>query len=182
MVSQKETERIAACSIEHSDGSFLRKLIGELTQSLQEVVGERECAGFIGIVGTRVGHDINEQYRDALKLQRLNREQVAAVLLDLKRRIGGDFYILEENDRRLVLGNRRCPFGDLVRGRPSLCMMTSSVFGVVAARNLGYAKVDVEKAIARGDSECRVTIYLDEREAALAEGREYFRVETEMEL
>ncbi len=30
-------------------------------------------------------------------------------------------------------GNRLCPFGELVRDRPSLCMMTSNVFGYIAA-------------------------------------------------
>lgn len=48
-----------------------------------------------------------------------------------------------------MLGNRACPFGDKVIGHPALCMMTSNVFGSIAADNLGYAKVVVEEAIAR---------------------------------
>jgi hypothetical protein len=32
------------------------------------------------------------------------------VLVDLKRRIQGDFYVLREDDQKIVLGNRHCPF------------------------------------------------------------------------
>ena len=56
----------------------------------------------------------------------------------MKRRINGDFYVIEESETHIVLGNRACPFGDKVLGRPSMCMMTSNVFGHVAAENLGY--------------------------------------------
>ena len=38
---------------------------------------------------------------------------------------------MEENEDRIVLGNRRCPFGEKVLGRPSMCMMTSNVFGSI---------------------------------------------------
>jgi len=40
------------------------------------------------------------------EVSRLTRDQVAAVLLDLKRRIQGDFYVIEQDDEKIVLGNR----------------------------------------------------------------------------
>jgi hypothetical protein len=96
--------------------------------------------------------------------------------LHLKRRIQGDFFIIEEDDEKIVLGNRACPFAEEVVGRPALCMMTSNVFGSIAAQNLGYAKVTIERAIARGDSGCRVMVYLKPTDAAeRADGREYFK-------
>jgi len=39
-------------------------------------------------------------------------------------------------------------------------MMTSNVFGRIAADNTGYAAVEIEDAIARGDANCRVIVYL----------------------
>jgi hypothetical protein len=55
-------------------------------------------------------------------------------------------------------------------------MMTSNVFGSIAADNLGYAKVVLEQTIARGDAGCRVTLYLTPTaESTAAEGREYFK-------
>jgi hypothetical protein len=55
-------------------------------------------------------------------------------------------------------------------------MMTSNVFGVITAENLGYAKVAIEEAIARGDPGCRVVVYLKPtEEAKAAAGREYYQ-------
>lgn len=139
---------------------FTRTLIRELAGTLQQVVGLDDASGYISVVGAAVGEQIDRDYRRAFAVDRLTREQVGDVLVDLKRRIQGDFFILEETEDRIVLGNRACPFGALVRDRPSLCMMTSNVFGHIAAQNLGYAAVDLEHTIAAGHPECRVTVYL----------------------
>lgn len=155
---------------------FLRSLVRELSGTLQDVVGMEEASGFVSVVGQRVGEQINEHYKRALSLPELSREQVSAVLVDLKRRIQGDFYVIEENDERIVLGNRACPFAEKVADRPAMCMMTSNVFGVIASENLGYAKVSLERTIAEGHRECRVVVYLKPAgDAAKAPGREYFK-------
>jgi predicted ArsR family transcriptional regulator len=155
---------------------FLRTLLRELSGTLQDVVGVEEASGFISVVGQRIGESIDDQYKDALQVNRLSREQVRDVLVDLKRRIQGDFFVLEEDDEKIVFGNRRCPFGDKVLDRPALCMMTSNVFGVIAAENLGYAKVVLEETIAQGHGGCKVVVYLKpSTHADTAEGREYYQ-------
>ena len=155
---------------------FLRTLVRELSGTLQDVVGLEEASGFISVVGQRIGDQINEMYCQALAVDRLDRAQVAAVLVDLKRRIQGDFFLIEASEDTIVLGNRACPFGDKVIGRPSLCMMTSNVFGVITAENLGYAQVTIEEAIARGDSGCRIVVKLNPGDETRApQGREYFQ-------
>jgi predicted ArsR family transcriptional regulator len=155
---------------------FLRSLIRELAGTLEDVVGLRDAQGFISVVGQAIGDQIDRDYKLALGVESLNREQVGAVLVDLKRRIQGDFYIIEENDEKIVLGNRVCPFAEKVIGRPSMCMMTSNVFGAIAAGNLGYAKVELQKTIACGDAECRVVVYLKATsESDACDGREYFK-------
>jgi len=155
---------------------FLRSLLRHLAGTLQDVVGVEEASGFISLVGQKMGDEINASYKSHLNLSNLSREQVADVLVDLKRRIHGDFYVIEESDEKIVLGNKKCPFEEKVIGRPALCMMTSNVFGLIAADNLGYSKVAIERAIANGDSECRVTVYLKPTaEAEHAKGREYFK-------
>jgi predicted ArsR family transcriptional regulator len=154
---------------------FLRALIRELAGTLEDVIGLEETNGYISVVGSAIGTAIDRDYRAALQVSRLDRAQVAAVLVDLKRRIQGDFYIVSEDDEKIVFGNRACPFGDLVQGRPSMCMMTSNVFGSIAGNNLGYAKVELQETIARGHAGCRAVVYLRPTgEALAAEGREYF--------
>jgi predicted ArsR family transcriptional regulator len=157
---------------------FLRTLIRELSGTLQEIVGAEEASGFVSVVGQRMGRQMDSMYKAALQVPRLSREQVKQVCLDLKRRIQGDFYVLEEDEDKIVFGNRLCPFADKVLDRPSMCMMTSNVFGSIAADNLGYAKVTLEKTIAAGDGMCRVVVYLKPSEKArAAEGREYIRAD-----
>jgi len=152
---------------------FLRTLVRELATSLEAVVGLEEASGYISLVGQSVGNLIDDMYTGALGTDRLSREQVGDVLVDLKRRIQGDFRIIEQDEERIVLGNRRCPFAEKVVGRESMCMMTSNVFGTVAARNLGYARVELVETIARGDSACRVVVHLAPGSDPEG-GREYF--------
>lgn len=155
---------------------FLRSLIRELSGTLQDVVGIEEASGFISVVGQNIGNQINSAYKDALRVENLNRRQVADVLVDLKRRIQGDFYIVEESDEKIVFHNRVCPFEDKVLGRPAMCMMTSNVFGSIAAENLGYSKVVLNETIAEGHGRCVVTVYLNPTGEAEKEfGREYLK-------
>jgi predicted ArsR family transcriptional regulator len=156
---------------------FLRSLVRELAGTLEDVVGLNEASGFISVVGQRIGEWIDSEYRQALGTAQLNQAQVTEVLVDLKRRIQGDFYLIESDEHHIVLGNRACPFADKVLGRPSMCMMTSNVFGTIAAQNLGRSKVVLQQTIASGSPTCRVVIYLKpSAEADAADGREYFRV------
>jgi len=154
---------------------FLRRLLRELAGSLQNALGIDEASGYISIVGDAIGKELNNEYRNALKVDRLSASQVADVMVDLKRRIQGSFFIIEQTEDRIVLGNRACPFGELVRDRPSLCMMTSNVFGHIAAENLGYAAVKLEETIAEGHPGCKVVVYL--RPMAVSEPgvRSYFK-------
>jgi predicted ArsR family transcriptional regulator len=152
---------------------FLRNLISQLAATLEDVVGLSDAEGYISVVGGAVGTEINASYRDALGKPVLDRDQVSDVLVDLKRRIGGGFFVLEEGPTRIVLGNTECPFGRFVEGRPSLCMMTSNVFGSITASNLGFARVAIEEAIARGDRGCRVVVELDPS-TPLDNSRDYF--------
>jgi predicted ArsR family transcriptional regulator len=168
--------RISALEVSLERDVFLRDLIRHLSGTLQDVVGLDEASGFVSVVGQRVGEQMNNMYKSALQVDSLSREQVSDVMVDLKRRIHGDFYVIEEDNEKIVLGNRQCPFGDKVLGRPSMCMMTSNVFGTIGAENLGYSKVVLKETIARGDAGCVVVVYLKPTaEAESAEGREYYR-------
>ena len=155
---------------------FLRELLRQLSGTLQDVVGIDEAEGFVSVVGQKMGLLINAEYHSALNVDSLDRTQVSQVLADLKKRIQGDFDIVSEDAEKIVFQGNACPFADNVKDRPSLCMMTSNVFGTIASENLGYAKVALEETIARGAHGCRVVVYLSENEESnLAQGNEYFK-------
>lgn len=149
---------------------FLRQLVRELSGILEEAVGLEDAQGFIAVVGSRIGEVMNAEYQHARDGTPLSVEEIAAALVDLKRRIEGEFSVESIENGRITLVNSACPFGEYVEGRESLCMMTSNVFGRIAAANQDYARVSLDKTIARGDGMCRVVVDFAEGDG----GREYF--------
>jgi DNA-binding NtrC family response regulator len=103
----------------------------------------------------------------------LNPDRYAETIIDIKNLIGGRFERVPGEVGSIRVINHRCPFGDLVKEAPELCRMTSSVFGAIAARNFGYAKVELHKRIATRDGQCDVRIHLDPELAARHHGDEY---------
>ncbi len=154
---------------------YLAHLVGELAGLLQDMVGLDDARVFVSVAGQNMGSRIDRSCRQAMGLERLDRKQVARVIEELSRRIGGTFELKASNECHLVYDNTCCPFGEGALNRKALCMMTSNMFGTIAADNLGYAKVSLEKTIAEGEHGCRVVIYLDpnDERARCAEGQEY---------
>ncbi|MEQ8392561.1 MAG: methanogen output domain 1-containing protein [Thalassospira sp.] len=156
--------------------TFLIDLIRGLSGTLQDLIGLEEASGMISVVGATIGKNLNDQYRREFKTDKMNIDQVCHALVDLKKRIDGGFRVSEVTGNTIVLVNSACPFGKAVIGRKSMCMMTSNVFGKIAAENLGYARVELEETIAQGDPGCRVVIRLAPSESLDAiDRREYFR-------
>lgn len=152
---------VAALDVGLDRDVFLRELVGQLVGTLEDVVGLDQAEGYVSVVGRAIGAMLDRRYRSAMGADRLDTESIAAVLVDLKRRIEGGFRIASVEGGRIVLVNAACPFGDRVIGRPSLCMMTMNVFGTIAAENAGFARVAIPEAIATGAAGCRVVIDLD---------------------
>lgn len=154
--------------------SFLRALVVELARAAENGHGPADAERMVAQVGATVGGQMEDEFRRAREVVgRLTVEQVAESYLRLKAAVGGDFYVISANEERIVLGNRRCPFGDTVRRAPALCRMTSSVFGGIAARSFGDAVVLLDERIAVGDPECRVTVLLGEAARANPGGHHY---------
>lgn len=157
----------------HREG-FYGQILRELSGTLEDIVGLKEAEGFITVVAGRLGNTIDKEYRGALQLDKLPRNMLSDVLVDLKRRIGGNFSIEYEDDDKIILRNTRCPYGPSVLNRPSLCMMTTNVFGRLTANNTGYARVRVVEAISHGDPGCRVVINLKPADDEALCGIEFF--------
>ena len=141
---------------------FLRALVVQLAQSVGELNGPDAAEAAVAQVGADVGGQMEEEFRRARSVVgRLDAQQMADCYVRLKHAIDGGFSVAEISDTQIVLENTRCPFGDAVRAAPSLCRMTSSVFGGIAARNSDHgATVFLEERIAVGDPGCRVIVTL----------------------
>ncbi len=150
--------------------SFLRALVVQLAQAIEVQHGQDAADAAVAQVGTDVGGQMEDEFRAAMTItERMTPEQMGACYVRLKHAIDGGFRVLEATPERIVLVNDRCPFGPAVQQAPSLCRMTSSVFGGIAARNSeGGASVLLEERIAVGDPGCRVTVQLNVPEATAA--------------
>ena len=118
---------------------------------------------------------IEDIYRNSHGLHSsLSMQQFAELLVNLKNTIGGRFEITELNEERINLKTTQCPFGSSVESAPALCHMTSSIFGGIAARNYGYAKVELKKRIALGSDYCDICIHRYPGKCEDIIGDEYF--------
>jgi anti-sigma regulatory factor (Ser/Thr protein kinase)/predicted ArsR family transcriptional regulator len=154
--------------------AFLRALVVELARTAEATQGPAVAEELVAQVGATVGGQMEEEYRRARAVAgRLTPEQVGDCYLRLKGAIDGGFSVISAGPDKIVLSNRRCPFGDAVRQAPALCRMTSSVFGGIAARNHEHAVVLLDERIAVGDPECRVTVLLGEAARTNPGGHHY---------
>lgn len=157
--------------------SFLQMFV---TQSVK-LAGQQDQEGsaahynHIQYLGLTASSCLEAHARRQLGLpEKISHGQYAALITHIKNQIGGGFSLLPSGGSVVCVENCRCPFGDRVKEAPELCRTTSSVFGGIAARNFGYAKVVLRKRLATGDGKCEVAIYTDREAARDKVGDEYF--------
>lgn len=156
---------------------FLQTFILELMHACEQE-GDTYCESLIERIAKSAGMYFEQTYREEYQRQgELNTEDYIDLILALKNHIGGNFSLASVDAGTITVVNSRCPFGDGVSNFPELCRMTSSVFGGIAARNFGYAKVEIRQSIARQNGGCEVCIHTDCQAAADKPGLEYRREE-----
>ena len=154
---------------------FLQTFILELMHACEQEGGSY-CESLIERIAKSAGQYFEQTYRDEYaKQNNLNSESYIDLILKLKNRIGGNFSLASVEADTITVVNTRCPFGEGVTNFPELCRMTSSVFGGIAARNFGYAKVEIKQSIARQNGGCEVCIHTHAESAAGKPGVEYRR-------
>lgn len=152
---------------------FLQTFVLELMHAAEQQ-GKTHSEELIEYIARTAGRFFEETYREERSIDGdLNMESYIDLVVGLKNKIGGGFSLDSANNQCIRVKNSCCPFGEGVTHFPELCRMTSSVFGGIAARNFGYAKVEIAKSIARGGGGCDVSVYLNEEEAKGRPGLEY---------
>lgn len=157
-----------------TSNDFLRTFVEEARQ-LAPFSSCSSLQSFIQQIVFKSSGCLEARYREAEGLAGpLTPAQYAELIVSLKNSIGGLFRVVSSDRRQVRIHTDRCPFGDLVHTAPGLCHMTSSIFGGVAARNFGYAKVELQRRIAFGSDGCDICIHLDPARAEAVMGDEYF--------
>lgn len=155
--------------------SFLQTFVTQSVRIAAQLGGSAGTEGaHIQHLGIAASSCLEEACRRQLGIQGpIDRERYAEMIVQIKNQIGGNFSRATSEPGVVRVINTRCPFGDAVKEAPELCRMTSSVFGGIAARNFGYAKVELRKRIANHDRICEVCVYTDAEQAAEHPGDEY---------
>ncbi|MGR8978600.1 MAG: sigma 54-interacting transcriptional regulator [Gammaproteobacteria bacterium] len=154
---------------------FLQTFILELMHACEQEGGDY-CEQLIERIAKSAGTYFEQTYRGEYGKQGdLDRESYIDLILGLKNRIGGNFSLASADTDTITVVNSRCPFGEGVTNFPELCRMTSSVFGGIAARNFGYAKIEIKQSIARKNGGCEVCIHTNREIAENKSGLEYRR-------
>jgi len=159
--------------------SFLQTfVIQSMKLGQKNNVEKQSNNNYIQHLGLLASSDFEKAAREQLDYENaLTHDQYADVIIEIKNQIGGQFSRVSSDTGIIRVENTCCPFGKRVKETPELCQMTSSVFGGIAARNFGYAKVELKKRIATGDAGCEVFIYLDQKQSEAISGDEYYRQE-----
>src|ERR1700743_3042728 len=109
---------------------FLRRLIASLGHLNEGILGSDLTGAYIMNVGLSMGAAIEEEYKQFWNIDRsFTLDEYAHVIVDLKQKIQGNFSLVSKDATKVVVRTTSCPFDALVRQSPSLCFMTSSVFG-----------------------------------------------------
>lgn len=147
--------------------TFLLGLAVNLVHNIYLSQGPDAAMRLVNQVGRQIGAEMEAAYRSANGIVGpLTTDQMADLFVGLKAAIDGDFRVVEMTDDRIELVNNRCPFGSAVQRAPSLCQMTSAVFGGIAANNRKGGRVQLDERIAVGDIECRIVIDFESAEIA----------------
>ena len=135
-----------------------------------QIVAKSTDKKAIKSAASKVADHIVEQYNKYYGVEKLNIGQVIEAIEDSQSKIGGKAKVVDRTGRKLVVECTSCPFGDNVKLCQHLCYVTSNVLGKLVSKNLGYAKVNIKNAIAKGSENCLIEIFLKEGKE---EGKEY---------
>jgi len=153
---------------------YLQLFIGQ-TSGMAEGLNCSTLESFIKKIVLNSSETLEDIYRESRDINGiLTMQEYGELLVNLKNTIGGEFEVTEIDEEHLRLKTTKCPFGDLIESAPALCHMTSSIFGGIAARNYGYAKVELKKRIALGSDHCDICIHRKPESCQDVIGDEYF--------
>lgn len=153
---------MAARPFDMTPVSFLQSFTTRALHLAQRLTPSHAAPACIESLGLAASSELEENYRRESGVDGpFDADPYADCIVGIKNAIGGDFTRAPAEPGTVRVVARQCPFGDAVKQAPELCRTTASVFGAIAARNFGDARVQLRKRIATGDGMCEICIHLN---------------------
>lgn len=160
-------------AVKIDDLRFVQALCLEMAKALEDTVGSSDAEAYFRLVGLSLAESFSKRFGAPSHSGAPDRDRLRATLNELLTDLF-DGRIIAETEAQLVLKGCRCPLGASVKGRTSLCHVTSALLGSLVAQSQGYASVHQPKTFAKSDRECLTVIDLKPQDHGI-EVEEYFR-------
>jgi signal transduction histidine kinase len=152
--------------------SLMLQLITHLSKLTYSLFDDHFSREYIMAASLRMAQAIDKKCKEAYgNDDHLSLEQFINLQLSTSDKL---FHLTEKAENKVVVCSNTCPFEKIINEVPNLCMVTSAIFGGIAALNFGFSKVSLRKQIVLGDSCCEVCIYVkNDEESAQEDGIVY---------
>lgn len=142
---------------------------------LNDIIGGSLNSRSLDKVGLKFGLWLEDDFRKRRGYSGiLNVETFLALMVDFARATGMSYTFVDISEEKVCFFCGRCIFGICGLKAPGLCRVLGAIWGGIAARNFGYAKVAKDKQRLVGSACSQVTIYfVNNAEAQSREGTEY---------
>lgn len=155
---------------------FLRTVLAHLAPLSDAILGSEGARGYARRMALAVADAVETHYPAlGIRATPLTPHEFAGFLLDFKEHLGGVFVVEVDEENALTLIAEQCPWADVMPHVPGLCTLLASVYGWLAARHFGYAKIVHERSPhATPDARCHMRLYIHpSAEAQACVGEEF---------
>ena len=179
----KETstlERPSLPKTESTRAELVCQLVAECIEA-GKAEGQYSRRSLVQATAVKAGELIELLYRPQLKLNdKLDAASYGRLITKTIQASGCISSAQVLNDRSIRLRTSKCAFGG--QQDSQACRLVLNVIGSIAARNFGYAKVDLHRGGGPEQPVCEHCVYLDPRQAAHHPGAEFRREDTDTQI
>lgn len=148
---------------------FLKKITTYLASNIYK--GEKKEA--LNKAGLDLSNYLERIYKEHYRVEKLSFDQVIDVIVDVYKKVGGNFKIIEKDSKKLLLRCKKSPFGEDIADSFILFNINAGIMGGLISKSKGYCKVCLKPA-SKDDGLYDILVFLKKnKESEEEEGVEY---------
>jgi hypothetical protein len=149
---------------------FLKKITTYLASNLHKGDGRSS----LNESGLELSKYIDKIYREQYKTEKLSLDQIMDSIIDMYKKVGGSFKVVERNKEKILLKCKKSPFDEDVSDSFILFEINAGIIGGLISKSTGYCKVCLKPA--HGNGLYDVLVFLKKsKESEAEEGFEYYK-------